>query len=917
MTYQDRDRFMWILSEKGILKYDGSEFKSFTVADGLPLNDIWYIKEDRAGRKWVGGFFDGLFYIQDDVVTEVPCGAAVNSLVFTSETADTLFFTSLDERKSYYMLREMKKLEDVKLASDENLKIRLEDKTIVHKIIPSDNCIVYFHKDGTQFSCPHQIAFNEAILKFNKQYVPVGYGNAKWIIRHGSGYKLIEPKKFFGPSFITQSTLQPSGQMIIHLENEIRVYTDLSKGVRDYEMEHRLRRFSASQFPWATLDDENNLWLSLDRNNIVLIPKGVEYIDQYRFNTDRKVNYINPILHKDELLLHEPNGDLLSFNLRNNSLTTVFSKDGQRTHGILDLRKTDDGYYFLSERFIFFQSNSGSLIKYPFISEGKETHRQFIPIGNNEFITNNLSVFELRNGAAYSKTSTNKRLRTNCMAQSANDWILATPQELIFSDKKTKNTTTVNISGIQCIYPIGDFVALGTNGYGIMIVDRSGKVHSQLHEGKSINKIILYKDFIISASNKGISIDRLDEDYHLYSHSEIGIEHGLSSNNVNGLVLRNDELIATHYSGFDLIDLPKTFKRKPLVPTIIFDSLTINNERYSGNSTDFEWDENSFVFHFSGISFWNLGNIKYKYRLVGGEEEWIYTNESSIRFPNLAPGNYTFEVVAIAPTNIESQPAIYEFSIGRHFTQTWWFSGLILLLVTSGIGILVYQIFRRKTRKLEIEKQMAHLEMSALQSQMNPHFVFNSLNSIQSVLFLKGERETNRYIGEFSKLVRQTLDNSKKGMISIQEEVDYLTTYLNLESYRLDGELQYSIELDDTLEPDDTILPCMIVQPMVENAILHGLTPKKSDRKISIRFIKFENQLKIEVEDNGIGRKKAERDLSRKEHKSWGSTILQERLVVLEKLDYSRITYDIIDLMDGENPSGTLIQIQLPISYVD
>lgn len=922
MTIQDQDRFIWILSEKGILKYDGADFKSFTVSEGLPINDIWYIKEDRSGKKWLGGFFDGLFYIKDDIVHEVPCGTKNNSLLFTSENADTMFFTSIDERKSYFMLRGMKKLEEVKLASNQTIKIRLDDKIIINENDSKNNeqCNVQFHQNGASFSFSGAINWRNAILKMNQQFLE-NYkdGELSWILTNGATAKVIDPTAFLEEPVVTVNTLQPGGQLIIQFKTGTHVYKNLSERVHDISLERRISNFKDRQISWAVIDDEQNIWFTIDRNTIEMLPRGTEHINQFQFEKKNRKNYIHPIVKNNKLIFHVLKRGLYSYDLSTNALTNIFQVDNKRINGVFDLKSTSNGYYFLTPKSIYFQPDQGVLQKYPISDEITNPFpRLFIPNGKEQFVVNDFSTYYLEDGIAKQNSIINNGIRATYLKESPDYWIVSTAEELIFCNKKTKLNDHVAISGAQCIQTIEDKVLVGTSGHGLILTDQSGEIYSKLHEEKSINDILIYKKrYVISATNYGISIDRIDKNKGLHKHKFIGVEQGLSSPNINALILNQGRIIATSNVGFDIIDIDNILKLELRKPTILMDSIIVNGKRYQSNQPAFDWNESGFAFYFSGICYNALENIRYKYRLSGVEDNWIYTDESSIRFPSLPAGNYVFEVIAISSENNESAPITYTFSIGQHYTQTWWFSALILFIVAVVIGLLVYRIQRRKTRKLEIEKQMANLEMNALQSQMNPHFVFNSLNSIQSVLFLKGERETNRYIGSFSKLIRQTLDNSKKGAITIQEEVDYLTTYLDLETRRLDGELIHSIELGDDLELEETIIPCMIVQPMVENAILHGLAPKKFDRQLVIRFIKKDNQLEIEVEDNGIGREEAGNNSRQKSHNSWASTILQERLEVLNKINMGKVTCKIVDLTDGKNATGTLIQIQLPLNYVD
>lgn len=920
MTYQDKDRFIWILSEKGIIKYDGSEFKPFTVANGLPLNDIWYMKEDLSGRKWLGGFYDGLCYIKNDKVTKVPLETSVNSLLFTCQRNDTLFFISLKDKRSFCIPTNLEKITEIELSDNDKIQIELEDKTITTSVSHQNEKITIvqsaINKKKTIFK--GVVVGGDVILKMNSQIIPINRdGKRYWIVNNHGKYELIDPELRFGERIISTNTLHPTNQLVIQLENRILVYSNLAENIRNYDLEKKLSAFNSRRVSWFLQDDEQNIWLSVDRNNIIMLPNGSELIDQYHFETENQRNYINPIVENDQLVFHELQAGLFQFDLKTNKFSTVFLPDKRDFEGIFDLKKIDDGYVFLSIANIFHQPKNGPLVRYPIdIKISSSNRRQFLPINSKELIMNDFSSYSIENGVVRVNNPSNITWRASAMSHSKKEWIVSTPTELIFCDKETLKRRKVNISGIQCIQPYGENLLIGTNGYGLLLINPEGEILSQIHEGNVINEILCFNDYVLSATNHGLFVDVI-ENTKLIRKRLIGTEQGLSSKNVNSILAYNNKIIATNNRGFDLIDLEAILHLEAQVPTIIMDSVLNNGILSAKNKHEFGWDENSFSFHFSGISYGSLGNVDYKYRIKGVENDWVATNESSIRFPNLSPGTYRLEIKAISASGIESEIVTHEFFIQTHFSRTWWFSALVLLLVALVIGYVVFQLQRRKTKRLEIEKQIANLEMNALQSQMNPHFVFNSLNAIQSVLFLKGERETNRYIGAFSKLIRQTLDNSKKGAITVQEEVDYLTTYLDLESRRLDGELSHSIEIDDELEADSIRIPCMIVQPMVENSILHGLTPKKNNRQLTIRFLKKMDVLQIEVEDNGVGRKKSAEDSTRKEHKSWASTILKERLEVLEKINIGKITFDIIDLQEDNTSKGTLIKIQLPIVYED
>ena len=211
---------------------------------------------------------------------------------------------------------------------------------------------------------------------------------------------------------------------------------------------------------------------------------------------------------------------------------------------------------------------------------------------------------------------------------------------------------------------------------------------------------------------------------------------------------------------------------------------------------------------------------------------------------------------------------------------------------------------------------MVDLELKALRSQMNPHFIFNSLNSIQYFVLKNEPKEAYTYLTKFSSLMRMILQNARVKYISLHEEYEWLSTYLELEKLRMEQQLDFSITIDESLDPKRTFVPSMLVQPYVENAIVHGLLPKQNNRVLTIRFTRKNKNLQCVIEDNGIGRdKSAELNAQRtKKHKSQGIRVTSERLKVLTQDRDESPEFFIKDLFDENGEaSGTRVTLILPI----
>lgn len=240
----------------------------------------------------------------------------------------------------------------------------------------------------------------------------------------------------------------------------------------------------------------------------------------------------------------------------------------------------------------------------------------------------------------------------------------------------------------------------------------------------------------------------------------------------------------------------------------------------------------------------------------------------------------------------------------------------IIILLLFVIGTLFYLHYRKqKNNKIGLQ-----YELQSLRSQMNPHFIFNALNSIHKFIWNNQQEQASSYLIKFSSLMRMTLQNSRSKSIPLSVEVDFLNLYLELESFRHNDRFDYLIEVEDDIDSREVLIPSMIIQPFVENAILHGLAQKEeSDCQLSIRFYKKGDLINCEVEDNGIGRKRAKLIKANKTtaRPSLGIKVTEERIMLLQKLSGKKDTQiEIIDLENIDpNTTGTKVRIQLPFEY--
>ncbi len=295
------------------------------------------------------------------------------------------------------------------------------------------------------------------------------------------------------------------------------------------------------------------------------------------------------------------------------------------------------------------------------------------------------------------------------------------------------------------------------------------------------------------------------------------------------------------------------------------------------------------------------------------------TEGRSVQYARLPPGAYEFKIFAGDEDGRRSPPLrSIHFTIQKPCWNTWWFYllvGFVSLAMFYGVVSLRVRAIRRTAReKNRINKKMAELELQALQSQMNPHFVFNALGAIQFFIRNTEIEMADDYLAKFGLLMRLFLESSKNKFIPLADEIRLIQLYIKLEKIRFEDRFDVSYEIDDELVDSYTLIPSLLFQPFVENAINHGLFHKKEKGYLSFAIKEAEEALICIIEDNGIGRERATelKQKSTKNYKSRGTQIVKERLEVLEKMTDLSIAIKTEDCFPGRDEPGTRVIIEIP-----
>lgn len=488
---------------------------------------------------------------------------------------------------------------------------------------------------------------------------------------------------------------------------------------------------------------------------------------------------------------------------------------------------------------------------------------------------------------------------------------------------------------LTCYQDSKGTIWLGTAGGGLQKYNPKTKKFSSIELKKSFEDNVVYNiiedplHYLWITGNSGIiRMNPNDNTFTQYTSAD-----GIQSNefNLGALMIINNKKIACGgMNGFNVFSAEKIFAN-PVVPQIVFTDILVNdiplpNYFKDKDTLELSYSDNFFTIKFAALEFSNPEKNQYAYRLSGNKNEWVYTDASNAKaiFSGLSPGTYTFHVKGSNNFGRWNEKGIsLTIIIKPPFWQTWWFRISVILLLGAissyAINRRIKQIKQRNTLEmhmLEAEKAMFELEQKSLRLQMNPHFMFNSLNSIQNLILQNERNKAVDYLARFSQLMRMVLTAARESYIAFEQEVKLINNYLELESLRFAHSFSYTIFIDPEIDVEFTGVPPMVVQPFIENAILHGLLNKTSgEKKLKVYFYQKKSYILCIVEDNGIGRKAATeiKEASGLTRKSQGMEITRERLKILLSPFDVEDPIEIIDLTDESgNALGTRVRILIP-----
>ncbi|TDG36921.1 diguanylate cyclase [Pedobacter changchengzhani] len=933
---QDKRGFIWIATDGGLSRFDGANFQNFSIEDGLPDTQILQLKEDRQGKLWfltlngqLGYLDNGKFYNQN------------NDTLLKQLNFNTIIVSFLQDNKG-----------NIWLGTNTNLIVKWDGKSIKKYTSKYPNekfANAFLHEDGEgnifSFS-------NKSTQKFdgkNFTIVPekvdlLSYRSAINTPAHALFYLDETGLKYFKKKVVTE-VLKINQKLIKNIsgyfyydESAKQVWLSNNNGAFVIDKNNKTTSYLDNISVNQTIkDNTNNMWFATS-DGVYMLPN----VNARLFVMDKEsgltANVIKSIA-KDEnnkLWLGTNNASINILNLNNFTINDIQIPDEEKFKSISQLTydKKNKSMFFSSE--FGLGAISDTNLKNPSLKYLKEENGLMFVI--KHFSLNqkdNKFALALSTGVIYANDRINN-FNINLLNYSTENDFLRERSYHVFYDRdgslwfsnlkglwqygngslirhyERNILLTKRINDIMQL-PDGTLV-LATDGYGVIFY-KDNIITKQLSKSNGLSSNICKKLFVKNneiwiLTNTGVN---KISDY-TKNPKIINFDYGkdLLTDDVNNLYI--DDSTAYFATNKGLVYFNYSDKQTlTSTPKIYITSIIKGKQRLPLNSSllKFDYNNNTILFTFSAVDF-TTSDITYRYRL-NDDAEWVETKTRRLDFSSLQPGDYAFEVSAKNQNGNWSQTAKIPFTIEKPFWQSIWFLGLLVLL----IGYLFYKTAVYITRKqkdkeqeqLLVKNKILMLEQQALQAMMNPHFVFNVMNSIQHYINTQNTASANKVLTGFARLIRKNLEICTKSYISLDEELEYLNLYLKLEENRFGNKLQYNIYVDPAIDKDETLIPSMLLQPYVENAIWHGIMPKEAGGKIQINIkIAQPDHLNIEIIDDGIGIDNS-RSTKKTDHVSKGMQLTKERLMLLSQIEAKPIQLNVFQTSNF----GTTVFISIPL----
>ena len=960
--YQDHHSYIWIATQGGgIGRFDGTNFDALTSRNGLPSNYVNTIYGDDHEDILFGTKAGLAIYRGDRIIHSIPTEVGINQII---EKNDSLVWIATDRG-----LYEFNQRNDVLIKANVDRRI---DALVINSIVSIGNDFWIGTSNGLYVMSGEadveRIA-QEALLSQDIKSVALDRNQQLWIAQYGGGVSSLNLHDLAITTEHTDRDLQ-RGQYISIINDEVWLGTQnagiqiYSPPVDQWTQISESHGLTHNNIRSVKTDQSGNIWIAssgggiskylgqyfthytsangLNGNRIyALAPTsdrglmlsvdtdGVSTINNGNISTDIDSTHVETKctnIYEDTsgrlwlstegggLVLHDSSG-YRRFNIENGLSSDWIRSVKQDGSGDLWAGTYADGL----AKLLYVDSTSIQVEEFKRqrgLADLRITVLAVSPLGDLWYASRNGSIGYVRNDKIINFDEENGLPRTEIRSMLfdslQNVWI-GTAGKGLYKAQYQESAPTFEA--------LDENELLASENIYSMLIDDDANLWVGTEKG--IDKILLNESGTITevqnfGKNEGfIGIETCHNSVAKDGEGNLwfGTLNGLTKHTPDNRKL-NVSSPRLHFEDILIKNKPHSFYVEGATPDVGDASQRHLHKHF----------ENDFNFKFKAVNIDHPKGIVYSWRLGGLSEEWSeWSSSTAVNYYSLAPGEYTFEAKAKGTRGEESNLISHQFGIDTALWQRTWFQLLIIAL----LGLIAIGLIRRriksirskeeeKRKQLQLKNELLTLEQKALQLQMNPHFIFNALNSIQGLIVTNKNGVARDQIQNFAALMRGILTNSKKDSITLAEELATLEKYLEMEQFCQTNPFEYNIELLSDIDPDEVEIPPMIVQPFVENAVIHGVSHLSTVGNISITFSVTEDQIKCSITDNGIGREKSaamKLNSQKKDHESMAVQIATDRLNSLHKI--KRDEYIIInDLVDPiGKAAGTEVILLIPYEH--
>lgn len=912
---QDNDGYMWYATDRGVARFNGKEFKIFTTDDGLESNVVFKVVLDDKGRIWFLSDAGRLCYFQDGRIHSYKFNNLLDSH-FKQKTIASYSSWSFEN-------------DEVMLSTNLDLPVKIDSKGKLSIYSPPEN-IDLSSVRSVVYEFDNKIVGSGELINEVNDYFAICFRDIQTNIQiePSNGYplfgKLSKDKRFIakGKNFVIQNKEKITN---VEFTNDIYIAAFIDNRLWIGFREHGVKRFRIEN---DILVEELHLFRDKSITSVVKNDLGHYWFTSIYSGIFQVPNLgVSKLVGKPEL-----NETVISLAVIGDNL--VFTKAGEKeihffdlkSKEMVDIKELPTEYYKVSIAAIPFTEDViiscdlpshlrerisrvrdekyGITYENGIVSSARKLNDEEYVLANGRNILVGINSFLIPFWSQNIELAGDNRL-----------WV-SNYGKLKLMDLNTGKITSPKNSlldqRVNDVLSVADYTFFGTNGSGLIVKDKSAINQIDGADGLQLK----YIDKIKSGPDASVwllgsdGIVRLTKNSEYQNYSQFYGAKSFNCEYLNDVYSSKDYTYLATNKGIVRIENNDKVKAR-IIPKLHLKAVNINGEDRRIEDMTLPYNYNNLIVTHDAVSFENNG-VSYRYR-YHQKDKWIVVKEAMIRLNSLPPGDYKFEIQASSNGRDWTKSEGFNFTILKPFWLTWWF---ILLEIILGAIIIIWLIGKR-LRTIEMrhadKEKMMQLQQEALTQQMNPHFIFNALGSVQNSILKGDSKQANSYLVKFSRLLRSGLNASRSHLITLEEDKELMENYLAVEKTRLGENFTYSVEVKSSSKPYSLYTSPFLLQTFLENSIQHGIGEEHKCGCVTVIYEEMEDCIQCTIEDNGIGRDAANMKKS-PNHISHGSDIAFERIELFNKSRGRlcvKLTKDLFD--EKGSSSGTKVIFTLPI----